>query len=94
MEPRYNTPIRAKYEPDRHNTRTLPLEQHHKERSKIGELSAITIKSTKQIKITKKYIDNRWGEYTIMIVPTSKCVIGTRPDLQCDNTDVDDRIEN
>ena len=57
-------------------------------------MSALTIKATKQINITKIYIYNRWGGYTIMIVPTSKCVIGTRPDLQCDNTDVDDRIEN
>ena len=93
MELRSKTPIRSKYEPDRHSTRTLPLEEHQKRRI-IGGMSALTIKATKQINITKIYIYNRWGGYNIMIVPTSKCVIGTIPDLQCDNKDVDDRIAN
>ena len=61
MELRAKTPIREKYEPDRHSTITLPLELQHKERSRIGGLSALTLKSIKKIKITKKYIYNIWG---------------------------------
>ena len=94
MELRAKTPGRAKYEPYRHKTRTLPLELQHKERSLIGGLSELTIRSTKYIQTTKKYIYNRWVEDTIMIGPTSKCVIGTSPDLQGDNPDVDERIAN
>ena len=94
MEPRAKIPGRENYEPDSHNTRTLPLELHHKERSGIGGLIALTIKSVKQIQTTKKYIYNRWVEDTIMMGPTSKCVIGTSPNLQGDNPDVADRIAN
>ena len=94
MEPGTKTSGRAKYEPDRHITRTLPLEMQHKERSVIGGLSALIIEATKQIKTTKKYIYNRWEEDNIIIGPTSKCVISTSLDLQCDNPDVADRIEN
>ena len=94
METRAKTPGRAKYEPYRHSTRTLMLELQHKYSSIIGGISTLTIKSTKQIHTTKIYIYNRWGEDNIIIGPTSKCVISTSLDLQCDNPDVDDRIEN
>ena len=40
MELRSKTPIRSKYEPDRHSTRTLPLEMQHKDRRIIVGLSA------------------------------------------------------
>ena len=94
MELKAKTPGRAKYEPDRHSTRTLRIELQHKERSIIVGLSALTIRATKYIQTTKKYIYNRWVEETIMIGPTSKCVIGTSPDLQGDNTDMYERIAN
>ena len=94
MDTRSKKPGRAKYKPDSHSTRTLTLELQHKERSRIGGPSALTIKATKQIKATKKYIYNRWGEDNIIIGPTSKCVIGTSPDIQGDNPYVADRIAN
>ena len=83
MEPRYKASGKA-----------YPLELQHKETSRIVGLSALKIKSTKQIHTTKKNIYNRWREETIMIVPTSKCVIGTSPDIQGDNPYVADRIAN